>query len=91
MIRPSPCWYRDPKRQPTVGWCPPTCNGPVTHSERAGNGDKLLYCEAHAYWRAKTIRLPLVRRLRPGEPLPTTTSEADADPRDLAPPEARVA
>lgn len=91
MIRPSPCWYRDPERHPIVGWCPPACNGPVTHSERAGSGDKRLYCEAHAYWRAKTIRLPLVRRLRPGEPLETTTSAATGDTQDLAPPEVRAA
>lgn len=54
-------------RRPAVGWCPAACSGPVTHSERAGNGDKWLYCEAHAYWRRKTIRLPIVRPLRPGE------------------------
>jgi hypothetical protein len=57
------CWYADPGHRPTVGWCPSTCTGLITHSERAGNGDKLLYCEAHAYWRRKTIRLPLVRRM----------------------------
>jgi hypothetical protein len=50
-----------------MGWCPPWCDGPVTHSERAGNGDHHLYCEAHAHRRRKTIRLPLLRRLRPGE------------------------
>jgi hypothetical protein len=61
------CWYADPAHRPSVGWCPPACNGPVTHSERAHNGDRLLYCETHAYWRHKTIRLPLVRRMRPGE------------------------
>ena len=95
MTRPSICWYRAAEHQPTIGWCPPTCNGPVTHSERAGNGDKLLYCEGHASWRAKTIRLPLVRRLRPGEPLTTTptTEAATSDTQALAPPppEARVA
>lgn len=50
-----------------VGWCPGTCNGPVTHSERVDGGVQHVYCEAHAYWRRKTIRLPLVRRLRTGE------------------------
>jgi hypothetical protein len=34
------------------------------HSERAGNGDQHVYCEAHAHRRHKTIRLPLVRRMR---------------------------
>jgi hypothetical protein len=61
------CWYSGPEHQPAVGGCPPSCSGPVLYSERAGNGDQLLYCEAHAYWRRKTIRLPLVRRMRPGE------------------------
>jgi hypothetical protein len=65
--QPPGCWYRDPTHRPTIGWCPLSCNGPVTHSERTGNGDLLLYCEAHAYWRRKTIRLPLVIRLRPGD------------------------
>jgi hypothetical protein len=65
---PSTCWYREPARRPTIGWCPPTCTGPVTHGERAGNGDRLLYCEGHANWRIKTIRLPLVIRLQPNEP-----------------------
>jgi hypothetical protein len=35
----------------------------LTDSERAGNGDQDVYCEAHAYWRRKTIRLPLLRPL----------------------------
>lgn len=69
MTPPQPCWYRDPGRQPKVGWRPSTCNGAMTHSEIAGKGEWRLYCEAHAYWRGKTIRLPLVRRMRPGEPL----------------------
>jgi hypothetical protein len=56
------CWYRDTAHRPTIGWCPRSCNGPTTYSERAGNGDDLRYCEAHADWRRKTIRLPLVRR-----------------------------
>lgn len=67
MTTSAGCWYAGPGHRPLIGWCPSTCNGPATHSERAGNGDKLLYCEAHAYWRRKTIRLPLVRRMRPGE------------------------
>jgi hypothetical protein len=65
MTRPTACWYADRSHRPTIGWCPSTCNGRMTHSERAGNGDKLVYCEAHAYWRRKTIRLPLVRRMGP--------------------------
>jgi hypothetical protein len=89
--RPSICWYRNPKHQPTIGWCPSTCNGPVTHSERADNGDKLLYCEAHAYWRTKTIRLPIVRRLQPGGPLQTTPTTLVDEPQDRARLEARVA
>jgi hypothetical protein len=91
VTQPSLCWYRDPKHQPTVGWCPPTCNGPVTHSERAGNGDKLLYCEAHAYWRIRTIRLPLVRPLQPGEPLQSTTTAPTEDAQDQVLPQTRVA
>ena len=39
----------------------------MIYSELAGNGDQHLYCDTHAYWRRKTIRLPLVRRMRPGE------------------------
>jgi hypothetical protein len=64
---PVGCWYGDPQHQPRLGWCPVSCHGPLTHSERTGNGDQHVYCEAHAHWRRKTIRLPLVRRLRPGE------------------------
>ncbi len=67
VTQPVVCWYGDPQHQPRMGWCPPSCNGPATHSERAGNGDQHAYCEAHAHWRRKTIRLPLVRRLRLGE------------------------
>jgi hypothetical protein len=61
------CWYLDPGHRPSIGWCPRRCNGPPTHSERAATGDQLLYCEAHAYWRRKTIRVAAVRRLRPNE------------------------
>jgi hypothetical protein len=82
VTRPVDCWYRDPGHQPTIGWCPASCNGQVTHSELVGNGERRVYCEAHAYWRRKTIRLPLVRRLRPGEtvrpatvPGPVSTAE----------------
>ena len=50
-----------------IGWCPGSCNGPVTHSERTDEGVQHVYCEVHAYWRRKTIRLPLVRRMRDGE------------------------
>jgi len=64
---PVGCWYGDPQHQPRMGWCPLSCDGPATHSERAGNGDQHIYCEAHAHWRRKTIRLPLVRRLALGE------------------------
>jgi hypothetical protein len=79
------CWYADPHHRPAIGWCPQSCNGPPTHSELAGNGERLLYCEAHAYWRRKTIRLPLVRRMRPDDrpartdpaPAPTTTAPDD--------------
>jgi hypothetical protein len=67
VTAPGDCWYSGPEHRPAVGGCPPSCSGPVLYSERAGNGDQLLYCEAHAYWRRKTIRLPLVRRMRPGE------------------------
>jgi hypothetical protein len=61
------CWYGYPEHQPGMGWCPPSCHGPVTHSERTGEGDKLVYCERHAYWRRKRSRLPLIRRMRVGE------------------------
>jgi hypothetical protein len=79
------CWYADPAHRPAVSWCPPACRGPVTHSERAGDGALLLYCEVHAYWRRKTIRLPLVRRIPPGsQPLSPGTGVR------LAPPVGRV-
>jgi hypothetical protein len=81
---PVGCWYGDPQHQPRMGWCPLSCNSPVTYSERAGNGDQHVYCDAHAHWRRKTIRLPLVRRLRLGErPNP-------ADPASAATPGARA-
>lgn len=67
VTRAAGCWYGDPAHRPPVGWCPPSCHGPATHSERTGRGDKLVYCETHAHWRRKTIRLPLVRRMRPSE------------------------
>lgn len=67
MRAPGDCWYRDPEHRPAVGGCPPSCSGPVICSERAGNGEQLLYCEAHGDWRRRTARLPLVRRIRPGE------------------------
>lgn len=60
---PLDCWYAAVTHRPTIGWCPARCNGRATHSERAGNGDLLVYCEAHAYWRRKTAHLPLLRRL----------------------------
>lgn len=81
MTRSADCWYADPALRPTIGWYPSACNGPVTHSERAGNGDKLVYCEAHAYWRRKTISLRLVRRMRPGEHQPPTTTDPGTRPR----------
>lgn len=62
------CWYRDPAHRPPLGWCPSACHGLVTHAERLGNGDQHVYCETHAPWRRRTIRLPtLVRRMLPGE------------------------
>jgi hypothetical protein len=74
---PVGCWYGDPQHQPRMGWCPSSCHGPLTHSERAGNGDQHVYCEAHAHWRRKTIRLPLLRRMRPGErPDPSNPASA---------------
>jgi hypothetical protein len=78
MTRTAGCWYAGPAHRPTIGWCPSACNGPVTHSERASNGVKLSYCEAHAYWRRKTIRLPLVRRMRPDEQHPPISGPATA-------------
>jgi hypothetical protein len=67
VTAPEDCWYYDPEHRPALGGCPPSCIGPVIYSERAGNGDQRLYCEAHGTWRRRTIRLPLVRRMRPGE------------------------
>ena len=64
-----------------MGWCSPSCNGPVTHSERTGNGDLHVYCEVHAYWRRRTIRLPLVRRLRLDERPNPSDPAAAATPR----------
>jgi hypothetical protein len=87
VTRPVGCWYGDPQHQPRMGWCPPSCNGPVTHSERAGNGDQHVYCEAHAYWRRKTIRLPLVRRMQlrelpePSDPVRRTSTRRTAATR----------
>jgi hypothetical protein len=52
----------------------------VLFSERAGNGDQLVYCEAHAYWRRKTIGLPLVRRMSPDEQLAQAAAALDDDP-----------
>lgn len=67
MTGPGHCWYRDPEHRPAVGGCPRACSGPVSFSERAANGDKLVYCEVHASWRRRALRVPLVRRMRPGE------------------------
>jgi hypothetical protein len=55
----------------------------VTYSERAGNGDQLLYCEAHASWRRRTARLPLVRRMRPGEQAAPPPPSSDVRSRDM--------
>jgi hypothetical protein len=62
MTTPAGCWYATAEHRPTVGWCPESCSGPLTHSERSGTGERLDYCDAHAYWRRKTIGLPLVWR-----------------------------
>jgi hypothetical protein len=85
VTRPVGCWYGDPQHQPRMGWCPLSCNGPLTHSERAGNGDQHVYCEAHAYWRRKTIRLPLVRRVRPGELANPSDPASATTPRTTLP------
>jgi hypothetical protein len=61
------CWYRDPEHQPRLGGCPRTCTGSVIYSERARNGDQRVYCDTHGDWRRRAIRLPLVRRMQPGE------------------------
>jgi hypothetical protein len=39
----------------------------VIYSERARNGDQRVYCDTHGDWRRRAIRLPLVRRMQPGE------------------------
>jgi hypothetical protein len=67
VTEPGACWYRDPGHQPRLGWCPRSCTGAVIYSELAGNGEQHLYCDTHGDWRRRTIRLPLVRRMRPGE------------------------
>ena len=77
MTELGACWYSDPQRQPALGWCPGSCTGAVTYSERASNGDKRVYCDTHAYWRRKTIRLPLVRRMRPSEQPRPSRSHSD--------------
>jgi hypothetical protein len=64
VTQPGACWYSDPGHQPALGWCPRVCSGAVIFSERVGNGDQHVYCDTHAYWRRKTIRLPLVWRMR---------------------------
>ena len=89
MTATGDCWYSGPEHRPAVGGCPPSCSGPVIYSERAGNGDQLLYCEAHAYWRRRTIRLPLVRRMRPGEG-GQGTGVGRRDRRNVAGPDASV-
>lgn len=66
MTEPA-CWYSEPAHQPALGWCPRSCAGAVIYAERAGNGDQHVYCDTHAHWRRETIRLPLVRRMHPGE------------------------
>jgi hypothetical protein len=61
-----------------LGWCPASCSGAVIYSERAGNGDQHLYCDTHAHWRRKTIRLfSLVRRMRTGEQPSPSRDHAD--------------
>jgi hypothetical protein len=67
VTEPGACWYSDRGHQPRLGSCPRSCSGAVIYSERTGNGDQHVYCDTHAYWRRKTSRLPLVRRMRPGE------------------------
>jgi hypothetical protein len=54
----------------------------VIYSERTSNGDQHVYCDTHGYWRRKTIRLPLVRRMRPGE----TTEHLPQPLRDVVRP-----
>jgi hypothetical protein len=67
VTEPGACWYSDRGHQPRLGSCPRSCSGAVIYSERTANGDQHVYCDTHAYWRRKTSRLPLVRRMRPGE------------------------
>ena len=67
QTRRGACWYSRPEHRPAMGDCPRACHGPVASSERAGDGTQLVYCDAHANWRRRTSRLPLVRRMRPGE------------------------
>ena len=60
-----------------VGPRPRTCRGAVIYSERTGDGDQHVYCDTHAHWRRRTIRLPLVRRMRHGEQSSPSRSQAD--------------
>lgn len=67
VATPAACWYRDVAHRPRLGSCPRACQGPPSHAERVGNGDQHVYCETHAAWRRRTIRLPtLVFQLAPG-------------------------
>ena len=75
MTEPGVCWYRDPGTSPGC-WCPRSCSGAVIYSEHTGDGDQHVYCDTHAYWRRKTIRLPLVRRCVPGEQPRPSRSQA---------------
>lgn len=49
------CWYADESHRPTIGRCPDACNGEPTHGERRANGEQLVYCEAHAFWRRQDV------------------------------------
>jgi hypothetical protein len=81
---PGTCWYSHQERRPAFGGCPRVCNGPVVYTERAADGTQLVYCDAHAYWRRRTSRLPLVRHMRPdeqAEPASVATPQRATDRR----------
>ena len=68
-------WVQASLKTPTMPVGP--CSGAVIYSEHTGNGDQHVYCDTHAYWRRKTIRLPLVRRMRTGEQPITSHNHPD--------------
>jgi hypothetical protein len=68
------CWYLAPGHRPAIGRCPAQCRGPLTHTERAADGARRAYCDEHAHWRQRTVRVPLLRPIASGERLDAETA-----------------